>query len=459
MQLRELEIEIPAPRADQDAIEHLRLQVLQTLSLGEIPVRIAVTHSNSETWLCELGVLDSLDEVSCARPAGIFDITPRAAENAEQCNAVMLVPTGIGAEIGGHAGDAGPVARLLASACDTLITHPNVVNASDINELPENGLYVEGSVITRLMMGSIGLRKVRANRILVVMDQQNDPRLEQFTINAVSAARAALGAACGHVVKMTRPIRMRAEYSASGRAVGQVDGLQRLLEVLQQRCGEYDAVALASSIEVPLDVHATYFGSDGDMINPWGGVEAMLTHAISMLLELPSAHAPMLESMEVMDMELGVVDPRLAAEAVSTAFLHCVLKGLHQSPAIVTDRSAFSASGVLAAEDVACLVIPDKCVGLPTLAARAQGIPIIAVRENTNCMQNDLEALGFAPGKLFIVDNYLEAVGVMSALRAGVAIETVRRPIPATEITIQGAEKTRRSDRDEDRQDAVELVH
>jgi len=158
-------------------------------------------------------------------------------------------------------------------------------------------------------------------------------------------------------------------------------------------------------------------------------------------------------------MELGVVDPRLAAEAVSTAFLHCVLKGLHQSPAIVTDRSAFSASGVLAAEDVACLVIPDKCVGLPTLAARAQGIPIIAVRENTNCMQNDLEALGFAPGKLFIVDNYLEAVGVMSALRAGVAIETVRRPIPATEITIQGAEKTRRSDRDEDRQDAVELVH
>ena len=48
--------------------------------------------------------------------------------------------------------------------------------------------------------------------------------------------------------------------------------------------------------------------------------------------------------------------------------------------------------------------------------------------------QNNLEKLPFDSGKLFIVDNYLEAVGVMTALRAGVAIETVRRPITATRI-------------------------
>jgi len=55
----------------------------------------------------------------------------------------------------------------LASACDTLVTHPNVVNASDINELPENALYVEGSVICRFLMGTVGLQKVRANRVLL----------------------------------------------------------------------------------------------------------------------------------------------------------------------------------------------------------------------------------------------------------------------------------------------------
>ena len=48
-------------------------------------------------------------------------------------NIVFIVPTGIGAEIGGHSGDATPAAKLISSLCDRLFTHPNVVNASDIN--------------------------------------------------------------------------------------------------------------------------------------------------------------------------------------------------------------------------------------------------------------------------------------------------------------------------------------
>jgi hypothetical protein len=441
-----MELTIPAPREDANVIGELAREVGKALGPGQVPVRIAVTHSDRTAFRCELGVLSGATDVAGAPPASIFDTRPRAGENVDQFNAVLLVPTGIGSEIGGHAGDAGPVARLLASACDTLVTHPNVVNASDINELPENGLYVEGSVISRLLMGTAALRKVRANRILLVMDEQSDPRLAHFTINAVSAARAAMGVACPRVVTMSNPIRTRAIYSASGRATGHIDGLERLVDVLQRYRAEYDAVALASTIEVPINMHADYFGSDGEMVNPWGGAEAMLTHAVSMLLNVPSAHAPVLESMEIMDMEVGVVEPRLAAEAVSTAFLHCVLKGLHQSPGIVTDPSHFASRGVLAAEDVACLVVPDRCVGLPTLAARDQGIPVIAVRENTNCMQNDLTALGFAPGKLFIVDNYLEAAGVMSALRAGVDIQAVRRPIPGTKIVVDSPANSQRDE-------------
>ena len=42
--------------------------------------------------------------------------------------AVMIVPTGIGATIGGYAGDALPAARLLSCVVDRLITHPNVLN-------------------------------------------------------------------------------------------------------------------------------------------------------------------------------------------------------------------------------------------------------------------------------------------------------------------------------------------
>ena len=39
----------------------------------------------------------------------------------------MIVPTGVGAAIGGYAGDGLPVARALASVVDCLISHPNVI--------------------------------------------------------------------------------------------------------------------------------------------------------------------------------------------------------------------------------------------------------------------------------------------------------------------------------------------
>ena len=78
-------------------------------------------------------------------------------------NGVFIIPTGLGAEIGGHAGDASPAAKLVASVCDNLVIHPNVVNASDINEMTENMLYVEGSILDRFLEGSIGLKKVHSN--------------------------------------------------------------------------------------------------------------------------------------------------------------------------------------------------------------------------------------------------------------------------------------------------------
>ena len=40
-------------------------------------------------------------------------------------------------------------------------------------------------------------------------------------------------------------------------------------------------------------------------------------------------------------------------------------------------------------------------------------------------MHNNLEEYPFKQGKLFIVDNYLEAVGVMNALKSGISIDAV----------------------------------
>ena len=158
MLLTEREIDIPAAKENTSLVRYFGEAISKHLDSGEIPVRFAVTQSDLNNYHCELGVLEGISDLSNHKPASIFDFASREIENSDKFNAMMIVPTGIGADIGGHAGDATPVARLLASVCDTLITHPNVVNASDINELPENGLYVEGSVLAQLLMGTVGLQ-------------------------------------------------------------------------------------------------------------------------------------------------------------------------------------------------------------------------------------------------------------------------------------------------------------
>lgn len=165
----------------------------------------------------------------------------------------------------------------------------------------------------------------------------------------------------------------------------------------------------------------------------------MLTHAISLLFDIPSAHPPIMESKDIMSLDVGVVDPRKSAEAVSTTYLHCILKGLHSSPRIVANPFAQVSSDILTAADVSCLVIPSGCVGLPTLVALERGIPVIAVRENSKQMNNDLNELPFSSGQLITVDNYLEAAGVMLAMKAGVTPSAVRRPLYMIRILPQSA--------------------
>jgi hypothetical protein len=94
-------------------------------------------------------------------------------------------------------------------------------------------------------------------------------------------------------------------------------------------------------------------------------------------------------------------------------------------------------------------VIPGGCLGLPTLAALEQDIPVIAVKENRNLMQNDLGTLPWQPGQYFEVENYLEASGVINALKSGIEVSTLRRPlgqIKSQEVKIEQQEPMPRPD-------------
>ena len=191
---------------------------------------------------------------------------------------------------------------------------------------------------------------------------------------------------------------------------------------------QIQAIALSTHVERDTDWYREYFNPDREyqdvVVNPTGGIEAMMTHAAVELFDKPCAHAPAPQGDAP---HHGVFEPRLAAVTGSIRHIHCVLKGLHKSPAIVPYEKGFNAG------DVSCVLIPDGCVGLPVLACIRQGIPIIAVK-NRNIMTNDLDELDFEHGKFFRANNYLEAVGIMQMLKQGIALDTVTRPIGHTRV-------------------------
>ena len=414
-------LDLPMGLDQRPTLNRMASMIGDLLQPGEDPIRVAVTNSGGQEWSCEVGV-----RVGGKDHASVFGFRKRGSENADSFNAVMLVPTGIGAEIGGHAGDAAPAACLLASVCDALVTHPNVLNASDLIHVPGNVLYAEGSAISQMLMGCSWLVPVRRNRLLVIVQAHEDHAFSDATINAVNAARAYYGVNIAGIVMIDSSFRMIGQYTASGSALGEVQGIQHVWDILDARAGEFDAVALSSVIDVPLEYHHDYYELEGDMVNPWGGVEALLTHAITMKYGVPAAHSPMFESREIATLDLGIVDPRMAAEVVSLTFLQSVLRGLQRSPRIASQLVERSAIG---AEDIDCLVIPDGCIGLPTLAALEQGITVMAVKENINIMKNDLTILPWNKDQFIQVDNYWEAAGVLAAMKTGLDPLTIRRPL------------------------------
>lgn len=328
---------------------------------------------------------------------------------------VLIVPTGIGAEIGGHAGDANPVAKLLASCCDTLLTHPNVVNAADINESPENVWYVEGSILDNFLEGQIELKQSLYNKVLVVA---NAPVANE-TINAVSAARATIGLHA-EILELNTPLEMIAKME-KGCATGDVFGWKELLE--QVKNYDFDALAIHTPITVEREISLNYYRKGG--INPWGGVEAKASKLIADELNKPVAHAPIESITNDDDEELlfiyqsEIIDPRITPEAVSICYLHCVLKGLHKAPRIGRGISV---------RDIDFMVTPIGCVGRPHIACLERNIPIIAVRENKTCLNDPMS------DKFIFVDNYIEAAGYIMSMRAGVHPQSVRRPLEYTVV-------------------------
>ncbi|HEY9634701.1 MAG TPA: DUF3326 domain-containing protein [Coleofasciculaceae cyanobacterium] len=347
----------------------------------------------------------------------------------------LIVPTGIGAAIGGYAGDALPVARAIAQICDRLITHPNVLNGAQLYWNLPNALYVEGFGLDKFAAGCWGLRPIHQNRVGLILDQGIEPDLQLRHLQAADATRATLGLNLTDYVVTDAPLNVELRTAASGASwgtIGNPDSLLRAAEVLIEQA-RADAIAVVARFPDDSGSDALQSYRHGQGVDPLAGAEAVISHLIVRTFQVPCAHAPALMPLPL-DPNLS---PRSAAEELGYTFLPCVLVGLSRAPQFVVNgvetaesqspnpqfprktQNFTSLPGDIWATDVDAVVVPaTACGGSALLSLGRSQAQIIAVEENKTSMQVVPEYLGI---KAIRVHSYLEALGVLVAHRAGIS--------------------------------------
>ncbi|KAF9673975.1 hypothetical protein SADUNF_Sadunf10G0079600 [Salix dunnii] len=339
---------------------------------------------------------------------------------------VMIVPTGVGASIGGFAGDALPVARALSTVVDCLITHPNVLNAAMLYWPMPNVLYVEGYALDRFAQGLWALQTVHQNKVGLVLDGGIEEELRIHHLQVADATRASLGLPVLEYIVTDTPLEVEKWVdSKTGQSTGRIKhpgALLRAVETLIDR-SQVNAVAVVGRFPDD-DVEDVDDYRQGVGIDLLAGVEAVISHLVVKEFQIPCAHAPaMLPLLLTKDL-----CPRSAAEEIGYTFLPCVLTGLSKAPQYLVKDSQSLENGCLLASDVDSVVLPvNACAGDGALAfARShRNKPlIITVEENETVLDDTPDKLGIAT---VMVANYWEAIGVIAAHKAGINPHSLRR--------------------------------
>ena len=336
---------------------------------------------------------------------------------------LLVIPTGIGCELGGYAGDAIASARLLAAASGCLITHPNVMNGAALYWSDPRIHYVEGSSLDRFAAAELDLRPVRRQRIGLLLDAGIEEELRWRHLQVADGCRASLGLEIGPVVTTEAPLEVSLSLGASGASWGQLGRPDALLRAGQQlKAAGATAIAVVARFPEDPGSEALAAYRQGSGVDALAGAEAVISHLLSAELGLPCAHAPALSPLPL-DPEL---DPRAAGEELAYTFLACVLVGLSRAPDLLPRLALPPDPSALTIEQVGAIIAPAGAMGgAAVLACADRGIPLIAV-DNPCVLQVSAEALGLAA---IPAASYAEAAGLVLALREGIAPAALRRPL------------------------------
>ncbi|MBH8552297.1 DUF3326 domain-containing protein [Nostocaceae cyanobacterium CENA357] len=341
--------------------------------------------------------------------------------NQRPYTAILIIPTGIGAAIGGYAGDALPVAKVLAQVCDRLITHPNVLNGASLYWNLPNAFYVEGYGLDKFAAGCWGLRPVHTNKIGLLLDQGIEPELRLRHLQAADAARATLGLTLTDYVITDAPLNVELRTAPSGASwgtIGNPDSLLRAAEVLIKKAGA-EAIAVVARFPDDMDEDAVQNYRQGKGVDPLAGAEAVISHLIVRTFQIPCAHSPALADVPP-DPNLS---PRSAAEEVGYTFLPSVLVGLSRAPKFVVEKKHQD----IWADQIDAAIAPANACGSSALLSLSQSqCQIITVEENKTLIQVPPQPLRI---KSIQVNSYLEAAGILVAHKAGINPSALRPQI------------------------------
>lgn len=306
----------------------------------------------------------------------------------------FIVPTGLGASIGGYAGDASFWARKFASKFQ-LIVNPNVVNAGCFSGITENMLYTEGYSIDEFFKNKLNLSPItKQNKIGVIFDKSIPQGILNVHINTINAVKTIYG--CDIIGYDITDENCGVEFNVDSSKIstGSVKNISTILES-GKRLLEKGADALAIVCRFEDDDFDDY--SNGIGVDPVGGVEAIISHYISRELKVPCAHSPAFDDITISQ---DIVDARCSAEYITPTYLPCILLGLSQAPTLNFDNTGLSIN------DLKFLVMPYNCLGsIPVFEALKRNINVYAIKENKTVLDITADKIS---NNIIVIDTYQE---------------------------------------------------
>ena len=309
----------------------------------------------------------------------------------------ISIPTGIGANIGGYAGDFGYIAREFSKHFHTII-NPNAVNGGILSAINYDMSYLEGYLFDEFFKGKISItpkKPYETNKIGVIFDCAIPQNIINVHLNTISALKMVQGIETIAVEYTTSPVGVELEIQ-NGISVGKLNNPDTLLcsaqKLIQKRV---EAIAVVC-----------FFGKDSEDenyeaangIDPIGGIEAVISHLIAKEFNIPTAHAPAFNDI---DISQKIENPKVSSELISSTYLPCIMQGLSIAPKVGKCEKITN-------KNVEYLIVPYDSLGSSSVISSIEnGIKVITINNKTT-LEMTKDKLNFTPYAHF--ESYEECI-------------------------------------------------